>query len=95
LYRKIDPDTLRLVPTERDNSKLVRACLNLAVGLGWLFVAFLRFDRLTEFLAFHPHGGYVFPCVAGSFFLLSGAFGFMDWLHPKPEVKRTALWSRL
>ena len=57
--------------------------MNQVIGLGWLFVAL--FDGTYA----------LFDCVAGLLFPASAALRFRDSYKLRPEVKRTALWSRL
>jgi hypothetical protein len=85
---------------ERDNSKLVWACLYLVVGLLWLFIAVLNFDGLrfliSGFTRFHSRSFHSLAAfVAGLLGIVNAAVRFRSWLHPEPEVKRTALWPRL
>jgi len=89
-----------LMPVERDNSKLVAPCLYLVAGLLQLSVALL--DVLTVHHLPEYRGGIhsrgvqlLLHSTAGFSFLIGAAFGFRAWYKPKPEVKRTALWSRL
>jgi hypothetical protein len=63
----------------RNRSKLVGPCLNLVAGLLWLFVAFLRFDRLSGLHSRDGEG--LLPCVAGLLFLVSAALGFRNWMR--------------